>query len=110
MFKSAIGAAAFAAMMMGTTSAQAVCTQSGQIVERVIAYSSNICYMYLRPRTALTNSVYHWARSSNDKICDLAGDAKTTRTEVNVSGNAASCPTAGASRYMGDARYIYLLN
>jgi hypothetical protein len=95
--------------MVAATSAQATCSISEQIVERTISYAT-YCYVYFRPVGALTNSFYHYMRSTSDKICSVANSAQTDRSQVSASGNATSCPTAGTSRYMGDATYLYIVN
>jgi hypothetical protein len=95
--------------MMAATGAQAACSVSSQIVERTISYPT-YCYVYFRPKGALTNTTYYYMRSTSDKICSLAGDAQTNRSEVSASGNTGSCPTSGIARYMGDANYLYVTN
>lgn len=102
-------AAGLVALMIGSASANASCLQTSKIVERVLSYPT-YCYVYLRPESALTNTFYYYTRSTSDKICGLAGDAKISRTKVNALGDAASCPASGTSRYMGNTTYIYLLN
>jgi len=104
---------------IGVTSVQAACLQTEQIVERVLTYSAaygaGASYIYLRPRTALTNTVYYYCRitqaePSGNKMISEAASAKSNRVEVNVQGNAAACPAAGAGRFMGDCDYVYMLN
>ena len=95
--------------MMAATGAQAACSVSSQIVERTISYAT-YCYVYFRPKGALTNTFYYYMRSTSHTICSLAGDAQTNRSEVSASGNASSCSTSGIARYMGDANYLYVVN
>jgi hypothetical protein len=100
---------------LASLNANAYCFQSAQIVERVIAYNSGNGYIYFRPRTALSNSSYYYcyARGSDagyDAIMSTAAAAQTSRTEVNVYGEADTCPTSGTGRYMGDCYYLYMVN
>ena len=109
-----VSGAVFGALVV-STSAQALCTQSGQIVERFLAYDYGASYVYFRPRTALTNSTYYYCyiRSSDpgaDRMASAAASSKANRVEVNVRGEATTCPTSGTARFMGDCDYIYMLN
>jgi len=109
LFKFSMLGAVLTASMMATTSAQAICTQSSKIVERVLSYNT-VCYIYLRQESALTGTFYYRMRSTSDKVCDLAGDAQTNRTKVTAQGDAPFCPANLGLRNMGNSRYLYLLN
>lgn len=89
--------------------AQASCYITGPIV-RVTnyadAYSSTGCYIYMR--NSALSSYYYYARSTDDDICSIATTAATTGVDVSMSGNAASCPTSGTGRNMGDTDYLII--
>jgi hypothetical protein len=101
-------AGVLATSLLGSLNANAACFASAQQVERVLSYGT-YGYIYLRPAGALTNSFYYYVRTDSDKILSTAANAQTDSSRVNVYGDAASCPTAGTGRYMGNATYVYML-
>lgn len=97
-----------AAALFASFNTNAACLASAQQVERVLSYGT-YGYIYLRPAGALTNSYYYYMRTTSDKILSTAANAHTDSSRVNVYGDAASCPTTGTARYMGNATYVYIL-
>ena len=100
------GVLAAAALVSGN--ANAICSQSNMQVERIISYNT-YGYIYMRPAGALTNSSYYYMRTTSDQVMSIAANAHTDGSRVTVSGDTASCPTTGTARYMGNSRYIYLV-
>lgn len=105
MKKLALSALVVAGMLPLTSNA--VCTQTGH-VERVTAYDDSLGnayhYIYIR-NSALTN--YFWSiRTTDDEMAEIAADALTSTTRVSVQGDAATCPTTGTGRFMGNLRYL----
>lgn len=84
----------------------ATCAQGG-FVERVTAYNDGVGtyhYIYMR-NSALTN--YWWyTRTTDDEMAVMASTALTSKTRVSIQGDAATCPTTGTGRYMGNMRYM----
>jgi hypothetical protein len=104
---------------IGVAGVWATCFRRGDLVERVLQYRSTYgggnSYIYFRPRTALTNSVYYYCRvllneANGPELLAVAASAKSNRVEVNALGDRSSCPTSGTGRFMGECNYIYMLN
>lgn len=96
-----------AVALFASSNANAACYQGAMQVERVLSYGT-YSYIYMRKAGALTNASYYYMRTSSDKILSTAANAHTDSSRVNAYGNAASCPTAGTGRYMGEAIYVYI--
>ena len=96
-----------AAVLLSPIAVQATCIVTGPIV-RVTAYddssSTTGCYIYQR-NSALA-SYYYYTVTTDDDMCSNAVVAATTAVDVQIVGNAASCPTTGTARYAGTLNYI----
>ena len=96
-----------AAVLLSPIAVQATCTVIGPIV-RVTTWddssSSTGCYIYQR-NSALA-SYYYYTATTDDDMCSNAVVAATTAVDVQIVGNAASCPTTGTARYAGTLNYI----
>lgn len=98
-----------AGVLLSPIAAQAACAISGPIARVTTyddSYSSTGCYIYQRD-SALA-SYYYYSNSSDDDMCSNAVVAMTTGVDVAMSGNAASCPTTGTARYMGNLNYMII--
>ena len=102
--KSVVAAAAFALVATAAFSAHAACNQFGEIVRH--SQSTTGSTVYLR-NTTLSNIVW-FCSTSNDRLQSAANAAAANGNRVLVSGNAASCPTAGTARPMGICNLIVL--
>jgi len=95
----------FTGLAMGIISlapltAEAACVKAG-VLEKVIAKpGTSVSTIYMRT-ASLSNTV--WKGTTKDsKIVSATLDALTSRTRVQMTGNAASCPVTGATRSMGN--------
>ena len=91
-----------AAALLSPIAVQATCTVTGPIV-RVSTYADNFsstgCFIYQRNSALAT--YYYFTISTDDDICSNAVVAATTGVDVQMQGNAASCPTTGTGRNAG---------
>lgn len=84
----------------------AVCNQSG-FVERVTAYNDGVgTYHYIYLRNAALRNYYWRIRTTDDEMAVMAATALTSKTHVSIQGDAATCPTTGTNRYIGNLRNL----
>jgi hypothetical protein len=102
-----IGTVLIATLSLLPTSAHANCTQVGSIVS--IFAQPDIALSSIFLRNSGQSSTFVWvAFTSDDKMLAAALSALQGQTRVAMTGNAASCPTTGATRQMGSALVISL--
>ncbi len=94
------------ALSVMPAAAQATCTITGTMA-RVTANSDSFStFHFLYFRAFSTSSVYYFGRSFDDMIAEVATTAVANGTKVTVSGDAASCPTSGTGRFIGNVRWV----
>ena len=98
-----------AAVLLSPIAVQATCTVTGPIV-RVTTYDDNYsstgCYIYQRNSALAT--FYYSTITTDDDMCSNAVVAATTGVDVQMQGNAASCPTTGTARNAGTLNYLII--
>ena len=95
----ALAVAALSFVMAGT--ADAVCSQSGEIVRVQTTPGGGVTVVFIR-NSALTNFVWN-ATTTDLKIAEMAAAAAASRNRVQITGSAAQCPApaVGANVPMG---------
>ena len=101
-----------AAMMLGFASnASALCTATGKIT-RAYAYTvgtADIAYYYVNPSHSGVPAAYvTYFYVNKDRNSDMLAAAASDFRNVQITGSATACPTAGAYRYGGIAYYTYV--
>lgn len=105
----AIGMLFACSLLLSPLPASAACGVTGTMVrmyQYADAYSSSAGRIYIRPYP--TANYYFSALTTDDNIMSTAATAITSQTRVYVRGNAATCPTSGEHRYIGNIDYIYI--
>ena len=102
-----VGTVLIATLSLLPTPAHAFCTQGGSIVSIFAQPDTALSTIFLR--NSGQSSTFVWvAFTSDDKMLATALSALQGQTRVAMTGDAASCPTAGESRQMGTALVISL--
>jgi len=107
-----IGALLLAAVAILPLNAQAVCAFQGTIV-RVLANDYNInrnLFVYVRAYAFDEHYFYGIVRDTNNEVAlvNAITAAGTTRNRVWIRGDAASCPSTGESRWLGNIDFVMI--
>jgi len=116
-FKKAIGGIIVGvSLLAGAAGADATCTIRGKVrqvystLETADSYASKgYTYVIIAPLEDLLTSsgILYYGYSYNDKFTSTVAAAQSNNANTTIQGDAASCPTTGSARFIGQVTTVY---
>ena len=116
-FKKAIGGSIVGvSLLIGAAGADAACSVSGKVrqvyssLESSDSFSAKgYSYVIIESLGGFfsTSGITYYGYSYNDKVTSTAGAAQSNNANTTIQGDAASCPTTGSARFIGQVTTVY---
>ena len=100
---------AIAAGMLALPSIASAACYKGGYVDRVTTMPGTTVNSVIYVRPSSTSSVLFKVVTKDTKLVDAALTAATSRTRVNIKGNATTCPTTPATGVRNAGALLYLI-